>query len=367
MRLVFWQVGLSPHQLPYIVKLLDDERVDEVVVVAEQAVSEERKKIGWSVENIPGLERCMVCVSPQDDVIESLLATRTKDSVHLFSGIRGFAFIFKCLKMSLAYPVKRALITERPNTFVNGIANAKPLWLHHIRFLLQDLKYAKRISYVFAIGSGAAAYWGRVNKSWKVFPFMYCVLPHADVEPARLSGPARFLFVGSLSPWKAPLTLVNAFAANVGDGGALTFVGDGKERPKVEAAVKKHGLEGRVSIAGFRPLTEVPRWLAQSDVLVLPSVYDGWGAVVNEALQMGLYVICSDACGASDLLRGDKRLGGVFKKGDEGGLASAMGHCMSHIEQIRGERQYRLRWADSHISGEVVARYMVDCLSGEVS
>ena len=39
MRIVLWQNCLSPHQLPYIVHLLDDERVDAVVVVAGDTVS----------------------------------------------------------------------------------------------------------------------------------------------------------------------------------------------------------------------------------------------------------------------------------------------------------------------------------------
>lgn len=46
MRIVFWQNCLSPHQLPYIVHLMDDKRVDEVVVVTEESISDERKKNG---------------------------------------------------------------------------------------------------------------------------------------------------------------------------------------------------------------------------------------------------------------------------------------------------------------------------------
>lgn len=51
MRIVFWQNCLSPHQLPYIVHLMDDKRVDEVVVVTEESISDERKKwVGnWGV------------------------------------------------------------------------------------------------------------------------------------------------------------------------------------------------------------------------------------------------------------------------------------------------------------------------------
>ena len=51
MRIVFWQNCLSPHQLPYIVHLMDDKRVDEVVVVTEESISDERKKMGWELDN----------------------------------------------------------------------------------------------------------------------------------------------------------------------------------------------------------------------------------------------------------------------------------------------------------------------------
>ena len=51
--------------------------------------------------------------------------------------------------------------------------------------------------------------------------------------------------------------------------------------------------------------------MRQCDLLVLPSLFDGWGAVVNEALQAGMRVLCSTACGAASLLDGRQR-GGSF-------------------------------------------------------
>lgn len=365
MRLFFWQNCLSPHQLPYIAKLLDDKRVDDVVVVAGETINAKRTKMGWMLGDYPGLDRCKVYVIPHDKIIDSLLQERMADSVHLFSGIHGFAFVFKCLKMSLAYPLRRCLITELPNTYAYGVANGKPLWLHSLRFVLQDRKYAKHIDTVFAMGSKAAEYFRGINKKWNVFPFMYCTQPMRRLRSIGQTGSARFIFVGSLSYWKAPMALSKALAHCVKtkkDIGGVTFVGDGDEKRKIEDYIRKRRIENYVCFSGFSPQTELPLWLAKNDVLILPSIYDGWGAVVNEALQMGLYVICSDACGAADLIRKDKRLGIVFNKGDVERLASAMSYCMDNIENIRKDHDYRLRWADKHISGKVIAKYMIDCL-----
>ena len=173
-RFVFWQNCMSPHQLPYIVHLLDDERVDEVVVVTDEIIPEERKNMGWNVTQFPGLERCDVKLSPSDNEIHELLSKRQEDSIHFFSGIHGYPFVTKVLDISLKYNVKRGIITERPNTFKFGLANGKPLWLHRIRFFIQDRKYAKHIQYVFAMGEDAVRYFRSVWKDWQVFPFIYC-------------------------------------------------------------------------------------------------------------------------------------------------------------------------------------------------
>lgn len=55
---------------------------------------------------------------------------------------------------------------------------------------------------------------------------------------------------------------------------------------------------------GVKTNREVQERMRTGDLLVLPSLYDGWGTVVNEALQNGMRVLCSDACGASVLLDG---------------------------------------------------------------
>ncbi len=103
MRIVFWTNCLSPHLLPFIVHLMDDERVDEVVVCAAEDVSAERKDMGWSIGEYEGLDRCIFYINPNPSVIDSLMKKRTADSWHVFSGIRAYTFVFECLKHSIQY------------------------------------------------------------------------------------------------------------------------------------------------------------------------------------------------------------------------------------------------------------------------
>lgn len=366
MRIVLWQNCLSPHQLPYIVHLLDDERVDEVVIVAGETVSGDRKKMGWSVAQYEGIDQCKVYIHPHDKIIESLLAQRPEDSQHLFSGIRADAFVFKCLRMSMAYQLKRGIITERPNTydFKHNINNAKPYWLHRIRFWLQDRKYAKHIHTVFAMGEEAVGYFRSLGMGWKVYPFCYCTAsaPLA-AKPLLEDKLPQYLFCGSLSSRKAPIAIARALSrVDLSRLGGAKLIGDGALRPDLEKAIKELHLEDKMQLLGTKPQTEVPRYMQQADVLILPSMYDGWGAVVNEALQAGCYVICSDAAGASDLMRMEPRLGKVFRRGDVQQLADCISWVDDHIHDIRSSRDFRQQWAEEHISGRAVARYMVGCL-----
>lgn len=367
MRIVFWKNSLSPHLLPFIARLLDDERVDEVVVTAGNELTDDRKEMGWQIGSYPGLERCKVYINPNAHVIGALLWERTEDTWHVFSGMRGFPYVYKCLTMSMKYRLQRAMISELPNTFAFGRANGKPLWLHRLRFRMQDRKLAPAISRVFAMGSRAVRYFESVHKDWRVFPFLYCTQPADTGAAAPAAGSApKFIFVGSLSYRKAPDTITRSLRrclrTRADFRGEVVFVGDGEKRRPMEEYVKRHGLEGHVAFAGFKPQGEVPHLMAANDILILSSVYDGWGAVVNEALQAGLFVLVTDACGASDLVKQDERLGRVFHKGDVHGLADLMLWCEAHIDQIRADRAFRRQWADEHISGRVVARRFVDCL-----
>lgn len=366
MRIVFWQNCLSPHQLPYIVHLMDDNRVDEVVVVADETISDSRKEMGWSVEDYPGLERCIIETHPEDCRIRDILSYRMSDSWHLFSGIHGFPYLFHCLKTSMEYPVRRGIISELPNTFAFGRKNGKPLWLHRLRFFFQDRKYAKRIDKVFAMGRRAASYFKSVNNNWDVYPFMYCTEKQEGTCFPVGEEPMKFIFVGSLSYWKAPEVLSSAFISNkkrFSEFNALiTFVGDGPLRKQIEKDISLEKMHKFVEIVGYKPQKDIPMWLSTRDILVLPSIYDGWGAVVNEALQVGLYVVCSDACGAADLLK-DERLGKVFHAGNAEELSQIMLWCDKNISWIRKNYEWRRTWAQDHISGRVLARYMVDCLT----
>jgi glycosyltransferase involved in cell wall biosynthesis len=150
---------------------------------------------------------------------------------------------------------------------------------------------------------------------------------HCDLAPFLAAprhscdGAPVFLLCGQMIARKGVDILLTAFARL--SAGRLLLVGREAELPDMLAPLPP-AVRERITYAGFQAPQALPGFFAQADVFVLPSRYDGWGVVVNQALGAGLPILCSDKVGAaSDLVR-DEFNGQVFRAGDAASLATAM-------------------------------------------
>ena len=114
------------------------------------------------------------------------------------------------------------------------------------------------------------------------------------------------LYVGRLEPVKGVRYLVQAMGI-LRDGGLrnvkLLIVGDGSEKKCLEELVKKLDLEDYVVFAGKVSHEKIPEYMASADVFVLPSLSEGFGMAVVEAMAMGLPVIASRVGGLPWIIR----------------------------------------------------------------
>ncbi len=128
------------------------------------------------------------------------------------------------------------------------------------------------------------------------------------------------LFVGKLIEKKRPFDLLKAYKKLITQLPTypitLLFVGDGALRPELEKYIKDNAVKN-VIFAGFKNQTELPKYYALSDILVLPSGEgETWGLVVNEAMCFRLPVIISDTVGCGPDLIKQKKNGYIFPLGD---------------------------------------------------
>jgi len=137
-----------------------------------------------------------------------------------------------------------------------------------------------------------------------------------------------FVFVGRFVDKKNLPHLIESFARYALEAGPaarrLVLVGSGPEDPRLRERVSALGLAERVEFPGFLPADAVSRILADALALVLPSVEEQWGLVVNEALAFGLPVIVSQQVGSRDALVRDGVNGHVVASDSVAQLADAM-------------------------------------------
>lgn len=114
----------------------------------------------------------------------------------------------------------------------------------------------------------------------------------------------NFLFVGRLSPVKNLDRLVRAFESisSKYHDARLIIVGSGELEVKLKDLVNSLGLDDLVLFPGRFEEEELIAWYLVSGVFILPSTNELFGAVINEALCSGCYVLTSNRVGAKSLI-----------------------------------------------------------------
>jgi glycosyltransferase involved in cell wall biosynthesis len=140
---------------------------------------------------------------------------------------------------------------------------------------------------------------------------------------AANAGPTRFIAVGRLDAIKNHAMMIHAFAGVVARGvrARLTIVGDGPQRGAIEALVDALGLRGQIELTGFR--TDVSELLAQADVFVLSSHYEGISIALLEAMRAGLTAVATRVGGVPETVV-SAQTGLLVDDADEAAFAQAM-------------------------------------------
>lgn len=135
-------------------------------------------------------------------------------------------------------------------------------------------------------------------------------------EKSGLNHPCvSILCAGRLIGWKHPELAVSV--ANelklCGVNFKLTYVGEGELRNKLQQSVSEYGLEQLVQFTGPLPYSEVRRYMIQNQIFLFTSDHnEGWGAVLNEAMNSACAVVACDKIGSAPFLVRDGENGFLF-------------------------------------------------------
>lgn len=139
----------------------------------------------------------------------------------------------------------------------------------------------------------------------------------------KKNGKFIFLTVGRLAPEKNMEIQIEAMKEIIKENRdvELWIVGEGPEKKKLEAKIKKFRLEGMVKFFGWQE--NMAEYYHQASAFLLTSNYEGWGLAVIEAAGFGLPIIMTDVGCAGEVIK-NRQNGIVIKIGDKKSLTAAM-------------------------------------------
>ncbi|WP_168157442.1 glycosyltransferase family 4 protein [Erythrobacter sp. QSSC1-22B] len=172
------------------------------------------------------------------------------------------------------------------------------------------------------------------SSEWGKFHIVRCGvdLQTLPLGPITLPTPeVRFVCVGRLSAEKGYFGLLDAFGSLLSQGisAELGIVGDGPLRDEIEARLAQFEWADRVRLYGALPEQKTLQKIAESDILVLPSLMEGLPVVLMEAMALRKPVIASHVAGIPELVD-DGNNGLLFTPGDWDHLEQKMLHLATN-------------------------------------
>lgn len=321
------------------------------------------------------------------------LATAKKALEHRPPGVKGLVYsaFYFAEAIMLATELRKRGIEHVHNHFANAAATVGLLatqyldlpWSFTIHgtsefdypagLLLGDkIKAARFVACVSKFGR-AQAQRCVDPKQWSKLFINRCGIDPSDLPTREPRDPkreaSRIIAVTRLSREKAIPGLIEAFAAvsKRVPRARLDIIGDGPERPVVEALIASLHLGNSCKIWGYLSVEEVLREVAKSDILVMSSLMEGLPVVLMEALALEVAVVAPRVAGIPELVE-HEQTGLLYTVSDWSQLAE----CLERLLQDADLRQQLAargheRVLEQHAIGRAVMPIATQLLEQEKS
>ena len=340
MNITFISNYLTHHQKPFcdrMASLLGD----DFTFVATVPVEQERLSMGWKQETGAYLLRAY-----ESDEQQKKAQRLIDDADIAIIGSAPDHLIvprLKAKKITFKYAERFYKQGLNWKTFPRAVVGS---WLHHGRFQKYPIYLLCASAYTAADAAVFGSYRGRTYR-WGYFPLVKRHSPHALMAKKQLEDRwVSILWAGRLIPWKHPEAAIY-LADTLKEQGyrfRLSLIGSGVMESQLRAIIQEKGLEDRVALLGALSPEQVRCHMEQAEIYLFTSdFHEGWGAVLNEAMNSGCAVVASHAIGAVPFLIQDGANGLIYQNGNQAQLEQQVRQLLEDAPYRRrlGEEAYR--------------------------
>ena len=291
LKLLIWTYIPTHHQSAFLQALRDD-GVDLVVHYFKR-VPPHRIRLGWTdPDRLPAGERTVAANLSSLD-----LCPDWRERIHVVPGYAATFLLRLALRLSYEH-VSWVHWSEPSRQWSRWYAT------YPVKRLYASLinRYALGALAIGTMASSDFVRWGVRERLIRFLPYSSAELVSQQAGGAQPATSApRFAFVGALCHRKGVDVLLRALHILLkGHPDArLQLVGYDESGGVYQRLVQQLGIASAVQFMGSVPADEIAASLKSCDVLVLPSRFDGWGMVLNEAASLGKALIASEACGSA--------------------------------------------------------------------
>lgn len=332
MKILFISNYYTHHQQP-LCEALDLLTAHNFVFVATEPFSEDRKRLGWRVqENISFVKEYEALVREDKDVILNA------DLVIL--GSAPLSLVKERLR------AKKIVFFYAERVYKNGY---QPLrWLPRL-FRFWE-RYGRHRSMYLLAASGYTAVDYAIHGAFLGKTYRWGYFPETkQYDTAVLmekKDPERILWCGRFLDWKHPEAAIEVARRLKAEGYSfsLEMIGMGDLEDQLKTQVARAGLSHCVSFPGAMSSAEVRTYMEAAGIYLFTSdFHEGWGAVLNEAMNSGCAVVASHSIGSVPFLLKHGENGLIYRNGDPDGLYEHVKSLLDNPKRQKqlGERAYQ--------------------------
>lgn len=358
--LVFWfetPPKVSKGAFNYVTQVWGN----KVIYVCNRDLRDERKKTNWDDGDFGDAEVILLSSFENPNAKAKEIFKGYLEAIHIIAGFT--TNVFKLIKPYISNQnAKIVVFSELPTNYGNKFLRFLQWINNNIKYRYHFLKYNKYIDAFLPLGQkGVSAFRKYGWESSKLYPFMYnpVISSKSLIIETSEQNIVRFLYVGRFfHKTKGTDVLMKASMLLKGDNWKLDLVGGyGSDADEV---IKWTEKQEKVSYIGTWPSDEVGQNMMNYDVIIVPSRYDGWNLLPNEAIAAGIGTIVTDKAVSDEMITASGA-GEVVPASDVKALANAMQKVIDNPIMINDWKSKAVKYSP-YISSEVVGEYFIDIL-----